>query len=105
MKPLKKEVIGDFTPKQHRDILVDVASEINGCCVKYKDGTFHQVSVKNIDTEIIIEIEDYDPWYEFENENELKNYIKTTNEEFDNFVRWQKLETILNEDEADPFKK
>ena len=52
-----------------------------------------------------IKIESYEPWYEFENENELKSYIRLTNEDLDNFIRWQALEIILNEKEEDPFEK
>lgn len=102
MKPLKEEVLGDFSLKQHRDCLIMMAKEINGCCVKFKDGTYHQVTLDSNDE---IKIESYEPWYEFENENELKSYIRLTNEDLDNFIRWQALEIILNEKEEDPFEK
>ena len=106
MKPLKNEltVVGTITSKQIRDCLVDLARQPFGCCVRYKDGTFHQVTIDSNDE---IKIEDYDPWFECENENELKKYIETNNEEFYNFVRWQELQNIFDDEEIndDIFEK
>jgi len=106
MKPLKEEVNQEgLTPKQHRDCMVDMAREPFGCCIKYKDGTFHQVTV---DSNNEIKIDDYDPWYEFDDENEVKSYIETDNEAFDNYIRWKRLQSVFDEDEEindDIFKK
>jgi len=101
MIPLNDILKDKHTPKEHRDCLVDLANGIYGCCVRYKDGSLHQVTVKNDE----ISIDDYDPWYEFDDQSELENYIKTDNEEFDNYIRWKKLEKILNDPYEDPFKK
>jgi len=106
MKPLKEEVNKEgLTVKQHRDCMVDLAKEMFGCCIKYKDGSLHQVQI-NSNNEITID--DYDPWYEFDDEDEVRNYIETDNEAFDNYIRWKRLQSVFDEDEEindDIFKK
>lgn len=100
MIPLNDVLKDKHSPKEHRDCLVDLANGVYGCCVRYKDGSLHQVTVKNGE----ISIDDYDPWYEFDDQSELENYIKTDNEAFDNYIRWKRLEKILGEPDEDPFK-
>ena len=103
MKPLKQEVIGEnLTPKNHRDCMVDMARQPFGCCVKYEDGSFHQITIDSNDE---VKIEDYEPWYEFDDEEEVKKYIETDNEAFDNYIRWQRLQKIFTDEIEDPFKK
>jgi hypothetical protein len=108
MKPLEKikEVtngvnLDTLNPDKNREIFKDIASQPFGCVVKLKDGTFLNVTLKNagFGQEDTIEIEKVEPYYEFDDENEIRKYLTIDKEEFENFIRWQKLNNILDEED------
>ena len=104
MKPLPRieNLIKDLYQKdevtqyEHRSLLIDMARQSNNnCFVRLKDGTTVNVTLKTDDE---VQIEKMEPWYEFDDEDEIRSYLTTDNEEFENFVRWQKLKNILDEE-------
>jgi len=97
MKPLsrtKEFTDKDLTIYEHRSILIDLAKQINGCLVKLKDGTLITVTLITDDD---VSIERYEPWYELDDEEELRNYLDPDNEKFENFIRYRRLKNILDE--------
>lgn len=101
MKPLEKveitlEGMGmtDLTVHQHREMISDIVNQNDGI-MRLKDGTVIKATITGGGD---IKIEKIEPWYEFDDENELKKYLTTDKEEFENFVRWQKLKNILDEE-------
>lgn len=86
----------EVTQYEHRSLLIEMARQINNnCFVRLKDGTTVNVTLKTDDE---VQIEKMEPWYEFDDEDEIRSYLTTDNEEFENFVRWQKLKNILDEE-------
>ena len=98
MKPLPKieELqVKELSVFEHRELIVELAKQQNGCIFRLKDGITLRVTRQSDDD---VDIEKIEPWYEFDDENEIRKYLTTDNEEFENFVRWQKLKNILDEE-------
>jgi hypothetical protein len=103
MKPLPriKEIqngvkLESLSPNENRKIFIAISEQPFGSIVRLTDGTMLNVTLKANNDILIEKIE---PYYEFDDENEIRKYLTIDNEEFENFVRWQKLKNILSEED------
>jgi hypothetical protein len=110
MKPLKriKEIIKEisvvspenFSLLEHREALITILNN-SVAVIRLTDGKLLNVTL-NSDNKLMFE--EIEPYYEFDSEKEIRDWVESDNEFFfENVVRWHKLKNVLDGDD-EPLK-
>ena len=85
---------------QHRDMLMSILAN-SDAILRLKDGRLIQTTLKSDGT---LSFEEIEPYYEFNDVDEIRDWVETDNETFlENVVRFHTLKSILD-GEDEPLK-
>jgi hypothetical protein len=100
LKPLKK--ILEIWPQElslsmHREVLISILNN-STAVIKLTDGKLLNVTL-NSDNKLLFE--EIDPYYEFDSEKEIRDWVESDNEFFfENVVRYHTLKNVLDGDDV-----
>ena len=104
MKPLKriKEIWPDeLTLLQHREVLISILNNSDSGIIRLTNGKLLNVTLKSDNT---VSFEEIEPYYEFDSEKEIRDWVESDNEFFfENVVRYHTLKNVLDGDD-EPLK-
>lgn len=104
MKPLKKITklyFEELSPIQHREMLISILNNSDSAIFRLTNGKLLNVTLKSDNT---LSFEEIEPYYEFDSEKEIRDWVESDNESFfENVVRWHTLRNVLDGDD-EPLK-
>jgi len=102
MKPLEKikKLYDGDSLMTYRELLISILNN-SEAILRLKNGILVQTTLKSDNT---LSFEEIEPYYEFDSEQEIRDWVESDNESFlENVVRYHTLKGIL-EGEDEPLK-